>query len=215
MATNQKRDLSPLRQPTKQAPERDRSPSPQPTRKLLTDILAEWMGDDIGSIFVRHGLIVDIRWNAYGTALAAWLSQHSVDWDNMSYADVLGFFIHIGLKNQYGSYEAQILLSRITCLRQSCNETQICSHFDRLNQLNIFDGIRPQSARSFINKLARYTSCGTDWLLRDNGRRDSHNSLFSLYRVRHHSLDEPIDAQLELYLPQHPDPRFLLQLNQS
>jgi len=192
MATKQERDLSPLR---------------QPTRKPLVHFLSEWLGDDICSIEVQFG---HICWEAYNTALANWLSKHSVEWNDMSFADVLGFFINSGLKNQGGNYEAPFLLSRITCLRHSYNEPLICDYFNRLNQLNIFADIPSEIARSFISKLALYTSCGTDWLLRDKGKRLSDGTVHPVYRLRHQCLADSIDTDLAHFLPDHPDPRFLL-----
>lgn len=166
---------------------RSRSASPKRENKTkartpLSDFLDTWMGEGFSELRVWNGRLEGtlLFWKTWETNLADWLEEHSVEWEKMTYADVLGFFIHRALLSDdvtydkharlnSGSYHAQALLNKITLLRIWHRDAELVAIFTRINELNVFDGIRKETSKRFAKKLARYTTAAVSWWTWNDG----------------------------------------------
>jgi len=204
--------------PSTSSPKKSRSRSASPKRTEKPEkpnrvSLAEFIDanvipqhdGNVGEKYSEHKVLgalgpQGLPWSSWEDVLDSWLEDHSIAWDDMTYADVLGFFITRGLQLHYGSYEAQVLFNQLTILRLLGCDRELERIFTRLNELKVFAHIRKETARKFSDKLAHHTTTCLPWVAWTSEG----------FRMTYHSLDDPLDREMAKYVA-GVDSRFVLK----
>lgn len=145
---------------------------------------------------------IHMNWNIWEGRFRAWLNDNNILWQSVQYADLLGFFINWSLKNHYGSFEVQLLLTYVTSHRNMGYHREIEAIFTRLNELKLFDEVRPLRAQKFAKNLAIRTQYCVSW---------TSNFPDSLHFVCHDLYDD-LDSELNSLDNANLDPKFVLRV---